>query len=64
MVKEYNISQALALYPDIRKHIPKELIREFTTDEKYIVRIQFDADQKIELVEFGYETDEEWTLKA
>lgn len=58
MVKEYNVHEALANYPQIRNSIPKELLREITKDEEYIIRI--DTDKNI--IEIGYPEDKEWAL--
>lgn len=62
MIEEYSVKKALSLYPAIRIYIPKEIIAEMITDEKYICRLKLDQNKKIELIEFGYEDDPEWKL--
>lgn len=63
MVKEYNVFNALQVHPEIRMYLPKELIREITKDEKYIIKIDEDEKtKKINSLEIGYPEDEEWKL--
>lgn len=58
MVKEYTVKNALVNFPKVRDYIPKELLREMTKDEKYIIRI----DEELSLIEIGYPEDKEWAL--
>lgn len=58
MFKEYNVHDALVNCPQIRNSIPKELLREITKDEEYIIRI----DEELSLIEIGYPEDKEWAL--
>lgn len=64
MVKEFTVPTALAKYPSIRNVIPKELIREISKDDNYIIRIEFNDFNQIGSVEIGYPEDEEWINKT
>lgn len=61
MILEYTIHEALVELPGIRNVIPKELLRELTKDENYIMRLDVDEDGNINYLEIGYRSDK-WTL--
>lgn len=61
MILEYTIHEALVELPGIRNVIPKELLRELTKDENYIMRLDVDEDGNIHYLEIGYRSDK-WTL--